>query len=80
MTNQFRLPSLLPRKLQELGLSPEGVLRQAGLPMGLFNQEKIMVSTEEYFALYRSIAAATDDRGLGLKLGTEGSRRTLRPD
>jgi AraC-like DNA-binding protein len=71
MTNQFRVPSLLPRKLQELGLSPEGVLRQAGLPMGLFNQEKILVSTEEYFALYRSIAAATDDPGLGLKLGTE---------
>jgi hypothetical protein len=39
--------------------------------MGLFNQEKILVSTEEYFAFYRSIAAATDDRGLGLKLGTE---------
>jgi hypothetical protein len=80
MTNQFRVPSLLPRKLQELGLSPEGVLRQAGLPMGLFNQEKILVSTEEYFALYRSIAAVTDDPGLGLKLGDRGSGRALRSD
>ena len=71
MTNQFRVRSLLPRRLEELGLSPEGVLRQAGLPMGLFNQEKILVSTDEFFALYRGIAGATDDPGFGLKLGTE---------
>ena len=71
MTNQFRVPSLLPRRLKELGLSPEGVLRQAGLPMGLFNQEKILVSRDEFFALYRGIAGATDDPGFGLKLGTE---------
>lgn len=71
MLNQFRIPSLLPRRLTELDLSPEGVLRQAGLPMGLFNQEKILVSTDEFFALYRGIAGATDDPGFGLKLGTE---------
>ena len=71
MTNQFRVPSLLPRRLEELHLSPEGVLRQAGLPMGLFNQEKILVSTGELFALYRGIAGATDDPDFGLELGTE---------
>jgi Arabinose-binding domain of AraC transcription regulator, N-term len=71
MTNRFRVSSTLPRKLEELGLSPEAVLRQAGLPMALFNQEKILVSTEEFFALYRGIAEASNDRGLGLKLGTE---------
>lgn len=54
-----------------MGLSPEALLRQAGLPTGLFHQEKILVSTEEFFALYRAIAAATDDPGFGLKLGTE---------
>jgi AraC-like DNA-binding protein len=71
MTNHFRVPGLLPRRLEELGLSPEGVLRQAALPMGFFNQEKILVSTDEFFALYRGIAGATDDPGFGLKLGTE---------
>ena len=71
MTNRFRVSSMLPRKLEELGLSPEAVLRQAGLPKGLFNQEKILVSTEEFFALYRGIAEASDDPGFGLKLGTE---------
>ena len=71
MTNRFRVPSSLPRRLEELGLSPEAVLRQAGLPMGLFNQEKILVSTEEFFALYRGIAEASNDPSFGLKLGTE---------
>jgi AraC-like DNA-binding protein len=54
-----------------LGLSPEAVLRQAGLPMGLFNQEKVLVSTKEFFALYRGIAEASNDAAFGLKLGTE---------
>ena len=71
MTNRFRVSSTLPRKIEELGLSPETVLRRAGLPMGLFNMDKIMVSTEEFFALHRGIAEASNDPGVGLKLGTE---------
>ena len=47
------------------------VLRQAGLPPGLFDQEKILVSTEELFALYRGLAEASRDPAIGLKLGTE---------
>jgi AraC-like DNA-binding protein len=71
MTNRFRISSTLPRKLRELGVSPDTVLRQAALPMGLFNQDKILVSTEEFFSLYRGIAESSDDPGFGLKLGTE---------
>jgi len=71
MTNRFRISSTLPRKLEELGLSPDTALRQAGLPKGLFNQDKILVSTQEFFALHRGIAEATNDAGFGLKLGTE---------
>src|SRR6266576_4410633 len=71
MTNRFRVSSTLPRRLEELGLRQEAVLRQAGLPIGLFNQDKIQVSTEEFFALYRGIADASNDPAIGLKLGTE---------
>ena len=71
MTNRFRVSSTLSRRIEELGLSPDAVLRQAGLPIGLFNQEKILVSTEEFFALYRGIADASNDPAFGLKLGTE---------
>ena len=39
--------------------------------MGLFNADKILVSTEEFFALYRGIAEASNEPCFGLKLGTE---------
>ena len=71
MTNRFRVSTSLSRRLKDLGLSPLAVLRQAGLPVSLFNQEKILLTTEEFFALYRGIAAASHDPAIGLKLGTE---------
>ncbi len=71
MTNRFRVSSTLARKLEELGLSPKTVLRQAGVPRGLFKLERILVNTEEFFALHRGIAEASNDPAIGLKLGTE---------
>jgi len=71
MISRFRVSSLLPRKLEELGLSLPVVLRHAGLPMGLFNQERILVTTEEFFALWRSIAEVSPDPAIGLKIGNE---------
>jgi AraC-like DNA-binding protein len=71
MTDRFRVSRTLPHRLEELGLGPAAVLQQAGLPMGLFDQEKVLVTTEEFFALYRGIAGASDDPATGLKLGTE---------
>jgi AraC-like DNA-binding protein len=71
MNNRFRVSSSLGRRLQEVGLSPSAVLAQAGLPLGLFNEERILLTTEEFFALYRGIAEASSDPAIGLKLGTE---------
>lgn len=71
MTSRFRVATTLARKLEELGVAPADVLRRAGLPAGLFDQEKILVSTEELFALYRGLAEASRDPAIGLKLGTE---------
>src|ERR1700687_3257599 len=71
MSNRFRVSSTLPRKLKELGLSPDTVLRRAGLPIGLFKQDRILVSTAQFFALHRGIAEASNDPAIGLRLGTE---------
>jgi AraC-like DNA-binding protein len=71
MSKRFRVSSTLPRKLEELRLSPDTVLRQAGLPRALFRVERILVNTEEFFALHRGIAEASNDPAIGLKLGTE---------
>src|SRR6202034_2138169 len=69
--NRFRVSGSLERRLRDVGLSPGAVLAQAGLPLGLFNGEKILLTTEEFFALYRGIADASRDPAVGLKLGTE---------
>jgi len=71
MVSRFRVASTLARKLEELGVSPADVLRLAGLPTGLFDQDKILVTTEELFGLYRGLADASRDPAIGLKLGTE---------
>jgi AraC-like DNA-binding protein len=71
MTNRFRVSGNLVRRLEELGVAPIAVLRHAGLPMGLFEQSKVWVTTEEMFALYRAIHEISGDPGIGLKLGSE---------
>jgi len=71
MTSRFRVASTLARKLEDLGVPPADVLRHAGLPLGLFDQEKILVSTEELFALYRGLRQASPDPAIGIRLGTE---------
>ncbi|MCI0392340.1 MAG: AraC family transcriptional regulator [Acidobacteria bacterium] len=71
MIRRFRVSGLFSRRLEELGVSPLLVLRQAGLPMGLFNQEKILVTTGELFALWRGVSEVSRDPAIGLKLGSE---------
>jgi AraC-like DNA-binding protein len=71
MNNRFRVSSSLVRRLQDVGVSPAAVLRHAGLPPGLFKEEKILLTTQELFALYRGIAESTGDPAVGIKLGSE---------
>jgi len=78
MTNRFRVSGTLAGRLEELGVSPVTVLRQAGLPMGLFDQSKAWVTTEEMFGLYGAIREVSGDPAIGLKLGSE--RRIERYD
>lgn len=69
--NRFRVSSQLSRKLVELGHSPLLILREAGLSGGLFNRDKILVNTDELFALWRAIGEVSGDPSIGLKLGSE---------
>jgi len=62
---------MLSRRLESAGLSPAAVLRRAGLPVGLFNQDRTLLTTEEFFAVYRATAEISGDPAIGLKLGTE---------
>lgn len=57
--------------MEEVGLSHPVLLRQAGLPIGLFDQEKVLLTTDEFFALYNAIPEVSRDPAIGLKLGTD---------
>jgi AraC-like DNA-binding protein len=71
MNDRFRISSTLGRKLERQGLSPGSVLRQARLPVRLFDESKAWVTTEELFALYSAIHELSIAPDMGLKLGSE---------
>ena len=75
----FRIPGRLALKLNELGVSVATVLREAGLPRDLFDETHVLVSTDELFALWRSIAAVSADPFIGLKLGVENKTERFHP-
>jgi AraC-like DNA-binding protein len=70
MSKHFRIPGILPTKLEELGIPVSAVLERAQLPPDLLNQPRILVTTEQLFALWRGINEISSDRAIGFKLGT----------
>ncbi len=79
MSKHFRVPGRIPIKLEEMGVSVAAVLRSAGLPQDLFNQPRILVTTEELFALWRGIGRVSSDPAIGLQLGTESKAEHFDP-
>jgi AraC-like DNA-binding protein len=71
MASRFRISSNKIRRLEELNLPASRLLPRAGLPVGLFQQEKVQVSTEEMFAIYKAMSEISGDPAIGLKLGSE---------
>jgi AraC-like DNA-binding protein len=79
MLKHFRVPGRLAVKLEELGVSIPAVLRNAGLPRDLFQQTRVLVSTEELFALWRAIDRVSADPLVGVKLGIETKTERFHP-
>jgi AraC-like DNA-binding protein len=59
------------KRFAEQNIAVPALLRRAGLPVTLFQQEKVFVTTAELFSLWRSVAELSSDPGIGLKLGSE---------
>src|SRR5580704_11344729 len=79
MLKHFRVPGSLRTRLEESGVRVSAVLRRAGLPQDLFAQTRILVSTEELFALWRAIGEVSQDPAIGLKLATETKTERFHP-
>jgi len=75
----FRVTARLGLKLTELGISIPAVLRRAGLPQDLFEQKRVLVSTEDLFAFWKAIGAVSTDPLIGLRLGVETKTERFHP-
>jgi AraC-like DNA-binding protein len=78
MGRHFRIPGRLQARLREAGIRVSALLQNAGLPSGLFEQERILVTTPELFALWREIGRAGQP-GIGLALGSETKAENFDP-
>lgn len=79
MSKHFRIPGRLPLRLKELEVPIPAVLRHASLPRDLFEQPRVLVSTSELFALWRSIEKVSADPLIGIKLGIENKTERFHP-
>jgi len=71
MNKHFRFSGSNFSKLEELGVRASAVLRRAGLPQGYVNQPRVLLTTEELFALWRAVGEVSTNPAIGLLLGTE---------
>src|SRR5260370_24978019 len=79
MKKQFRFSGSNFSRLEELGVRASAVLRRAGLPQGCIDQPRVLLKTEELFALWRAIAEVSTNPAIGLLLGTETKTERFHP-
>jgi AraC-like DNA-binding protein len=79
MNKHFRVSGSTFAKLEELGVRAAAVLRRAGLPQGCVDQPRVLLKTEELFALWRAIGEVSGNPAIGLLLGTETKTEKFHP-
>jgi AraC-like DNA-binding protein len=79
MNKHFRVSGSTFQKLQELGVSAAAVLRRAGLPQEYSKEPRVLLKTEELFALWRAIGEVSTNPAIGLQLGSETRTERFHP-
>ncbi len=79
MNKHFRFSGSNFAKLEELGVQASAVLRRAGLPQAFRDQARVLLSTEELFALWRAVGEVSTNPAIGLQLGTENKTERFSP-
>src|SRR5579862_9999755 len=57
--------------LGKINLTPAAVLRQARVPATVYDGEKNLVTTAQFFALWRAVGELSSDPAAGLKIATQ---------
>src|SRR5579859_159114 len=69
--DRFKAPNAFWVGLAKIGLTPAAVLRQARVPATVYDGEKNLVTTAQFFALWRAAGELSSDPAAGLKLATQ---------
>ena len=79
MNKHFRFSGSVFTKLEELGVRASAVVRRAGLSPAFIDQPRVLLNTEELFALWRAIGEVSTNPAIGLLLGTETKTERFHP-
>ncbi len=79
MNKHFRFSGSNFAKMERLGLSASTVLRRAGLPLQFRLETRVLLKTEELFALWRAIGEVSPNPAIGLQLGAEDKTERFHP-
>src|SRR5262245_24464295 len=77
--DKFKAANAFWAGLGKIGLTPAAVLRQARLPVTLYDGEKNFVTTAQFFALWRAVGELSHDTAAGLKIATQIDTGVLPP-
>jgi len=79
MNKHFRFSGSTFSRLEEYGVSASAVLRKASLPQEYAKQPRVLLKTEELFALWHAIGEVSANSAIGLLLGTENRTERFHP-
>jgi AraC-like DNA-binding protein len=71
MSGRFRVSRLMLTRLEEQGVPPQQIWREADLPAALLADDRILLTTAELFAFWSAVGRISDDPLIGLRLGSE---------
>ena len=69
--DRFKVANAFWIGLGKIGLTPAAVLRQARLPLTVYDGKTNFVTTAQFFALWRAVGELSADPAAGLKIATQ---------
>src|SRR5271167_1087083 len=77
--DRFKAANAFWLGLAKIGLTPAAVLGQARMPVTVYDGKKNLVTTAQFFALWRAVGELSSDAAAGLKIATrlQAPRTTL---
>src|SRR6201993_1921870 len=71
MPDRFKAANAFWIGLGKIGLTPAAVMGQARVPVTVYDGKKNLVTTAQFFALWRAVGELSSDAAAGLKIATQ---------